>query len=65
MLNMEKKLKWIKGMIRLIAFLLILFICFSIIHDITKRKNAYVKMSDFFNQKENFDVLFFGTSHPV
>ncbi len=29
----------------------------------TKRKNAYSEMADFFNQEENFDVLFFGSSH--
>lgn len=62
-MSLRDNTKLIKGIIKLIAFLLILFICFEIVHNVTKRKNAYEKMADFFNQKREFDVLFFGSSH--
>ena len=53
----------IYGLIKLITFLLILFICLEFINNIVRKKEAYYKMNDFFEQKENFDVLFFGSSH--
>lgn len=49
--------------VRVIFFLLILFICIEIVYNVTKRKYPYQKTADFFSQKENFDVLFFGSSH--
>lgn len=52
-------------LIKLVSFLLILFVCISIIYNVTKNKYSYQKMEDFFNQKEDFDVLFFGSSHVV
>jgi len=63
-ININKsKITYIKGIIKLIAFLLILFIVLQTVHNITKRKYSYEKMKDFFDQKEDFDVLFFGSSH--
>ncbi len=35
------------------------------IYNVTKRKEAYAKSLDFFNQEQNFDVLFFGSSHVM
>ena len=55
----------VKGIIKLIAFLLILLICFKIVYNVTKRKNEYERTSDFFEQKDNFDVLFLGSSHTL
>ena len=51
------------GIVKLISFLIILFVCFNAINNITKRKPLYKKMADFFKQEEDFDVLFFGSSH--
>ncbi len=52
-----------KKIIKLIAFLLILSICLIVVNNITRKKYAYQKSEDFFNQEEDFDVLFFGSSH--
>lgn len=54
---------YVKGIFKLIVFLLILCMCLQIVHFITKRKDSYQKMEDFFEQEEDFDVLFFGSSH--
>ena len=59
----EKTRKAIKSIIKLIVFLSILLICLNVISDVVKRKDAYKKSADFFEQKEDFDVLFFGNSH--
>ena len=48
---------------KVIIFLLILCICLEIVYNVTKRKFAYQKATDFFSQEENFDILFFGSSH--
>lgn len=53
------------AIIKLIVFLVILLTCLVMIHNITKRKYAYQKTEDFFSQEEDFDVLFFGSSHMV
>lgn len=45
--------------------MIILIICLEIVNNITKRKYSYEKTADFFNQDENFDVLFFGSSHTI
>lgn len=55
----------IDKIVKVIIFLLILLICLESIANVTKRKYAYQKTADFFNQKENFDVLFFGSSHVL
>ncbi len=55
--------KRIYAIIKVIIFLFLLLICLDMVYNITKRKYAYQKTADFFNQKENFDVLFFGSSH--
>ena len=58
-------IKKIKCLIKLIAFITILIICFVVVNNVTKRKYSYKKMADFFSQKKNFDVLFFGSSHTI
>jgi len=55
--------KRINGIIKLIIFLIILFICLDLLNNLLSRKYPYQKMEDFFTQEENFDVLFFGSSH--
>lgn len=52
-------------MIKVIIFLFILFACFIVVNNVVKRKEPYQKSADFFKQKENFDVLFFGSSHTI
>lgn len=44
---------------------MILTISLIIVENIVKRKEGYQKTEDFFNQKEEFDVLFFGSSHVI
>ena len=55
--------KRIYGILKLIIFLAILIICLIIIDDILKRKDTEQTMADFFSQENDFDVLFFGSSH--
>lgn len=57
---MKKK---IYSIVKVVIFLLILFICIEIVYNVTKRKYVYKKTDDFFKQRENFDILFFGSSH--
>ena len=57
--------KFLKVVFKTLSFLLILCLFFLCIINITKRKYSYQKMEDFFNQKENFDVLFLGSSRSV
>lgn len=64
-MKMTLNSKNIYGIIKLILFIFILLICFTFVYNITKRKYSYQKTEDFFNQEENFDVLFFGSSHVV
>lgn len=60
-----KKNKTTCAITKATVFILILFTCFLGINNIVKRKNAYTKTSDFFSQKQDFNVLFFGTSHVL
>ncbi len=55
--------KRVGKIVKVVFFLLILCMCLEIIFHVTKRKYAYRKMEDFFRQEEDFDVLFFGSSH--
>lgn len=64
-MNKERKIQYLKTMIKIIAFLLILFICLETVYNVTKRKDSFRKMSNFFEQEEDFDVLFFGSSHTL
>ena len=57
--------KVIKGLLKLITFFLILFVCIFLTNEITKRKGPYYKFEDFFSQEQDFDVLFFGSSHML
>lgn len=61
----RKNKKRIKLIIELTVFMLILFTCFFGVNNVVKRKNSYTKTADFFSQKQDFDVLFFGTSHVL
>lgn len=58
-------MKKFKGIIKLFIFLCILAVCLFTAHNILKRKDSYVKMQDFFEQKQDFDVLYLGNSHVV
>ena len=55
--------KIINGIIKIVTFFLLFFLCFQVVYNVTKRKKAYRDKNDFFNQEENFDVLFFGSSY--
>lgn len=49
-----------------LVIFLVLFLCiFSKVDRLFERKYSYTKYADFYAQKENFDVLFFGTSHVL
>lgn len=50
------------NILKLIIFLTILSICFILVNNVVKRKEAYQKTADFFEQKEDFNILFFGSS---
>ena len=55
--------KRILGVIKLLSFILLLYICLFIIWNVTKAKESYIDREDFNNQEEEFDVLFLGSSH--
>ncbi|MGN0412202.1 MAG: hypothetical protein ACI4FV_04130 [Lachnospiraceae bacterium] len=59
---MKQKIK------RLFGCVIILCLTGIILHklgDLMQRKDSVIKYADFFQQEENFDVLFFGTSHVM
>lgn len=51
--------------IKIVAFSIILIICINCASKILRRKESYVRMADFINQEEDFDALFFGSSHVL
>lgn len=55
----------LKRILGSILFLAILLGVLSYAMFVTKRKNSDEKYADFFNQKEDFDVLFFGSSRVL
>lgn len=55
--------KHIKPVCSCIAVILIFAVIAGLFSNIVKRKASYTKYADFFDQEENFDVLFFGNSH--
>ena len=57
---MKNKCKMIVSVF-IVVFLLFISICH--LSNLFERKDSNVKFIDFFEQKEDFDVLFFGTSH--
>lgn len=61
-MKLSKKLKTIIGTI---LFLSLLTICVLRASDILQRKASDFKYMPFFEQKEDFDVLFMGTSHVI
>lgn len=60
---MEKKKSSLWGFIKTIVFILVGILVISGISGILSRKNSSEKYQPFYNAEENFDVLFFGTSH--
>lgn len=57
--------KFVKCMISITAIMLIIIFGLYYLTRLTERKNSYEKYASFFQQEENFDVLFFGTSHVI
>lgn len=55
----------IKKVLLSIIFIFVLYIVLLKADNIFERKYSYSKYADFYEQKENFDVLFFGTSHML
>lgn len=52
-------------LIATIVFVILLGIVLGITFKVFERKYSYSKYYDFYNQEEDFDVLFFGTSHVI
>ena len=53
---------------RILACLLtlVLLVCLlTVLTNLTERKDSDEKYAGFFSEEENFDVLFFGTSHVI
>ncbi|MBQ7372486.1 MAG: hypothetical protein IJW67_11535 [Blautia sp.] len=59
---MKKKTKHIAG---IVVVLISTFLILACLTWLTERKDSYIKYANFFNQKEDFDVLFLGTSHVL
>lgn len=57
--------KAIKNIFSAIAAALVTVIMLNSVTELMERKSGDVKYHDFFGQKEDFDVLFFGTSHVM
>lgn len=57
------KINLLYGIIKITIFLIFLLVCVQVVHNVTKRKYPYQKSEGFFTQEEDFDVLFFGSSH--
>ncbi len=62
----ENKLKhrW-SPVIKGIVFLLFFVVIYCCINQIVTRKDSYTKNREFLEEENNFDVLFFGTSHMI
>lgn len=54
-----------KNLISVIICGLLVFTMFILLSDFLRNKISYKKNADFYSQKENFDVLFLGSSHMV
>ena len=54
-----------KNIIKISVFLILLFLCLGYLTNLLERKYSANKLNGFFDEKENFDVLFFGTSHLI
>lgn len=59
---MKKNVKWLIG---IAAVVLLIAAGLFWLTRLTERKDSYEKYASFFAQEENFDVLFFGTSHVI
>lgn len=59
---MKNKIKKIAAVIFFIALFLVVL---SVVSRVFVRKYSYEKYADFYTQKEDFDVLFLGTSHVL
>lgn len=55
----------VKKIVVSFIFLLALCMVISAADKLLERKYSYTKYADFYEQKEDFDVLFFGTSHMI
>lgn len=55
----------IEGVIKVVCFLALLLICFAGTTKLFQRKASVIKYTSFFEQKEDYDVLFLGSSHVV
>ncbi len=53
----------LKVVLKIVIFIIIFLVCFLLVYNVLKLKYAYRKSYDFFDQKEDFDVLCFGSSH--
>lgn len=61
-MNNKKVLRIVYKILGIGLFLVVLSLCTSCIMRVTKDKANYLKYQQFYEEKENFDVLFFGSS---
>ncbi len=55
-------------LLRITALILTVILLMATLYglsELVKRKSSYTQYADFFDEKNNFDVLFFGTSHVL
>ena len=57
--------KYILRAVSVLLFVVLLLGCLSKASGILERKDSQYKYKDFYDQKEDFDVLFMGTSHVI
>lgn len=58
------KSKW-KKIASIVIFVVLFFVILTNVDKVMERKYSYQKYTDFYEQKEDFDVLFMGTSHVI
>lgn len=58
-------MKTIKRILSMLICLALVMGLFSVINNFLERKGSYVKNADFYDYKEDYEVLFLGSSHMV
>ena len=57
--------KTLKVIVRCILFICVLAVVLGKTASVVGRKESYSKYADYYDRPEEFDVLFFGTSHVL
>ena len=61
----SRTFKVIKRIVNIFIVIVIIFLCLSTINIITERQSARTRFADFFESNQEYDVLFFGSSHML